>query len=71
MAVIQMGCILRVEQAGDKLPEPTLAVFAEGLVISRASLKSLKGDAHTQRSFCPESVIHFAWPVLDFITVDR
>lgn len=55
----------------DKLPEPMLAVFAEGIVISRASLKSLRGDLGQQKTFCPNSVIHFAWPVLDFVTVER
>ena len=55
----------------ETLPEPMLAVFAEGLVISRASLKSLRGNMGNQNTFCPNSVIHFAWPVLDFVTVDR
>ena len=55
----------------DELPEPMLAIFAEGIVISRASLKSLRGDVDKGKSFCPNSVIHFAWPVLDFVTVER
>lgn len=63
--------MIPAEPEENKLPEPILAVFAEGIVISRASLKSIKGDKGNERSFCPNSVAHFAWPVLDFVTVDR
>ena len=55
----------------EKLPEPMLAIFAEGIVISRAALKSLRGGRGQEKTFCPNSVVHFAWPVLDFVTVDR
>ena len=59
------------DEAGN-LPEPQIAVFAEGLVVSRASLKSLMGAKRgEENTFCPKSVFHFAWPVLDFVTVDR
>ena len=59
------------DEASD-LPEPQIAVFAEGLVVSRASLKSLMKDKREEENtFCPKSVFHFAWPVLDFVTVDR
>ena len=47
-----------------------MAVFTEGLVISRATLKSVR-EGQTERTFCPDSVVHFAWPILDFVTVDR
>ena len=48
-----------------------IAIFAEGVVISRASLKSLMKRREEGSTFCPKSVFHFAWPILDFVTVDR
>jgi len=48
-----------------------IAIFAEGIVISRAALKSLMEKPSEETTFCPKSVSSFAWPILDFVTVDR
>ena len=48
-----------------------IAILAEGIVISRAALKTLTPKTKGERTFCPQSVSSFAWPILDFVTVDR
>lgn len=53
------------------LPEPTIAIFVEGIVISRATLQSLLEKTAHQNTFCPKSISHFAWRALDFVTVER
>ena len=59
------------EEPPEELPVPQLAIFAEVLTISRATLRRTGKRMPPEANFCPMSVANFAWPVLEFITTDR